>query len=496
MFGRYSLIYFAFIVAYTLGMLAWASLLLRPNDDRWLVKGVGFIQNHALIALAVLAGIALTISLMLIPQMRLHRRLLEYPALQATIMVILLIAAGLILFYNWDNDGAGPQWWRKLAAALLGLIVAVEIIVQLLAFFGLMPSLTSTRDAFAPYTRVYQTEEGFGSGTTNQYGRYTPSFKLLPDSYRIALIGDTFIQGLQVRKNENLGVQLQQALAENGEDDQVKEVLTLGYPDYGPGMYLSAWMLSVIKREFKPDEAIVFFDLGSDFQQVDGPGQGQPYFVYTGQGTAQLKLDAFFIDLHNPEHVVFRGHEGFQLIRALGSQYLTPRFISLLLAEAGLFTPKAEAGQTNDAIELGNDFLFNSEANDKEMRIASAQINMAREQLKRAGTAMKLVTIPAFTEAFYAQSSWNTQFGESDLLVPENELRATARNYGLPFLGLGTFMAAKGLTPAEVQAFYYDQGLGNFTPAGHAFAAEAVYQCFFAKTLTAAEGCDLPSTTE
>ena len=293
---------------------------------------------------------------MLIPQMRLHRRLLELPALQATIMIMLLIAGGLILFYNWDNDESGPQWWRKIAAALLGLLITVEIAMQLLTFFGLMPSLTSTRDAFAPYSRVYQSEEGLGSGTTNQYGRYTPTFKLLPGSHRIALIGDTFIQGLQVRKDENLGVQLQQMLADSSADDQVSEVLTLGYPDYGPGMYLSAWMLAVVEREFEPDEAIVFFDIGSDFQQVDGPGQAQPYFVYTGQGTAQLKLDDFFNDLHIPEHVVFRGHEGFQLVRTLGSQYLTPRFLSLLLAKYGLAAPKADGRNTNDAIEMGSDY--------------------------------------------------------------------------------------------------------------------------------------------
>ena len=99
--------------------------------------------------------------------------------------------------------------------------------------------------------------------------------------------------------------------------------------------------------------------------------------------------------------------------------------------------------------------------------------------------------MPAISDAFYAQASWNTQFGDSDLLLPEQELREYAATNGMPFLGLGTYMAAQGMSPAEVQALYFENGRGHLTAEGHAFVAEAVYQCFFAQTLPPESGCDL-----
>lgn len=490
-FGRYSLPYFIVLIIYALVTVAWASLLLRPNNDRWLTKTLDFIQQHPFLALLLLAGITLIIVFMVVPKQRVHKNFLSFPALQVAVIVILLLAAGLILFYKWA-DKSRPQWWRKIVVAVLLFLLLVEIIIQLLAPFGLLPSLTTTRDAFAPYARVYQSEEGLGSGTTNGYGRYTTEFRLLPDSHRVAIMGSTAVQALQVERDQNVGVQLENRIAEGGTTDQVTEVLTIGYPDYGPGMYLSNWMLNVVARDFEPNQAIIFWDLGRDFQEVDGPGQGQPYFQYQGGGRSQLNLEQFFTDLHNAEHVVYQGHEGFQLIRILGSQYLTPRVIARLLAEPqAAAAAQASPTNINTDIDRPEGFLFNAATNGEAMRIASSLIYMADEQLGRSDIATSLVTIPAFSEDFYQQSTWNTRFGDSDLLLPESKLRATAANFGLPFLGLGTYMASQGMTPAEVQQLYYEDGLGHFTTAGHEFAAQATYECFFAQTLTAEEGCDL-----
>ena len=491
LFGRYSIKYFGLLLMYTMVVLAWASLLLRPNDDRWLTKSLDFVQRRPPLAIAILTGIGLVFVAMLVPKQRIHKVFLDWPALQATVFVILLLTAGLILFYNWGNKSQ-PQLWRKVIVALLAFLLIVELIIQLLAYLGALPTLTSTSttDGFAPYSRIYQTDEGFGNGIANKYGRYTPDFQLLPDSRRVALVGDSFVQALQVKADQDFGVVLQQFIDENGQEEQPTEILTLGYPDYGPGMYLSNWMLAVVTRVFKPDEVIIFFDLGSDFQTVDGPGKGVPYFEYTGQGKVALNLDDFFKDIHNKEHEVIYGHEGFQLTRIIGSNYLTPRVVAKLLEE-----PKVQAAAaavpSNADINLENGFVFNENTNDEPMLVAKGLIYMAQEQLAIKETDTTLVTIPVFTEEFFTQEAWNTGFGASDLLLPERELRRFAEFNGIPFLGLGTYMAASGLTPEDVQKLYFENGRGHFTPAGHEFAAEAVYQCFFAQTLTPAEGCDL-----
>jgi hypothetical protein len=51
-------------------------------------------------------------------------------------------------------------------------------------------------------------------------------------------------------------------------------------------------------------------------------------------------------------------------------------------------------------------------------------------------------------------------------------------------------MEAQGMSPAAVQDLYFAEGQGHLTPAGHEFVAEAIYECFYAQTLTAADGCD------
>ncbi len=496
-FGRYTLRYFVVLIGYILFTLAWASLLLRPNDNRPLTIPLDFIQMRPVLAIGVLALMGVVMLAMINAGNTIEATILTLPAFQVTIIVVILLFSGLILFYKWDDESR-PQRWRKIIVAGLGVILAVELLLQALAFLGLLPGNLSTTESFddySPYSRIYYSEEGLGSGLANNYGRYAPPFELLPESYRIAVLGDSFVEGLQVQKDQNFGALIEEQLATDDPEGSVREVLSLGYPDQGPGMYLSNWMLAAMIRELDPDEAIVFFDLGSDFQTVESAGTGYPYFVYEGQGTAQIDTSSFWIDLHRAEHYVHRGYEGFQPVLVLKSNYLTPRLLGEYVRS---FVEGSDAAASeipasrNYEIDLPNGFVFNERTNEDAIRIASAQINMAREQLDRADVDIKLITNPAFTEAFYEQETWNTVFGDSDLLLPEQQLREAAGHYGIPFLGLGTYMAASGMTPAEVQELYFDNGRGRFTPAGHEFAAEAVYQCFFAQTVPSDAGCDIP----
>ena len=488
-FGRYSLSYMALLGAYTLLVLAWSSLLLRPNDNRWLLKVLDYIQYHPLLAIVILAGIAVVLVMMVVPKQRIHSGALQFPALQATVFVISLLVASLILFYKW-GDESRPQLWRKIVVGALSVLLLVELAIQVLALLGILPGINDTSDTFAPYSRVYQTEEGFGNGITNKYGRFVPEYELRPDAQRVAIVGDSFIQGLQVKKDENLGFVLQGMLNDPEANLAATDIITVGYPEYGPGMYLSNWMLDVVAGEFEPENVMVFFDLGSDFQVVDGPGYGVPYFEYAGQGKVSLNLENFFTDLHNKEHDVFHGHEGFQLVRLLGSHYLTPRVIAGLAAAPTVQAAEDVYRPTAD-IDMANGFVFDEDTNDEAMIVAKGLLGMGQEQLALKDISMSLVTIPAFSEAFFGQQTWNTVFGESDLLLPERELRQTAALNEMPFLGLGTYMAWLGMTPEEVKALYFDDGRGRFTPAGHALAAEATFKCFFEQSLPAEAGCDI-----
>ncbi len=497
LFGRYTLRYFVVLVGYTLFTLAWASLLLRPNDDRLFTRTLDFLQMRPPLAIGVLVLIGIAMAIMINAGNTIEGTIITLPAFQVTVFAIMLLFAGLILFYKW-GDASRPQRWRKVIVAALGILIAIELFLQGLAFFGALPSDLSTTESFdnySPYSRIYYSEEGLGHGLANNYGRYAPNFELLPDSYRITVLGDSFVEGLQVNKEQNFGVLIGEYLVADGTQEQTSEVLPLGYPNLGPGLYLSNWMLDAMAKELEPHEAVIFFDLGSDFQTVDQAGTGYPYYYYAGQGQAQIDASQFWNDLHMAEHFVYRGYKGFQLVLFLKSNYLTPQILLNSINGMAAASSAQDSAENNPAsyeIDLPNGFVFNEQTNEEALRIASAQINMTKEQLGRAGVDIRLVTNPAFTKDFFEQAAWNTVFGDSDLLLPERQLRETAADYGIPFLGLGTYMEAQSMSPADVQELYYDEGLGHFTPAGHEFVAEAVYQCFYAQTLAAEDGCDLP----
>ena len=496
LFGRYDVKYFVMMVVYTILTLAWISLLRKPNDDRLLTGILDAVQSRPTLAVSVLVLLALVFFTTLVVAEILEGLVSTLPAFQVTVLTLTLLSFGMVLFYKF-GDTSRPQRWRKIVVVVLVVLLLIELLLQLLTVLGAFPVDLSAPDSiedYAAYNRIYQSEEGFGHGLTNSFGWYAPDFELLPGSHRIVILGDSFVQGYQVGKEQGFGARLEEHLAADDSIEQTHEVLPLGHPDRGPGLYLSEWLLSVMLEAFEPDEAIVFFDMGNDFQTVDRAGTGYPYFVVDEAGRAALDRTRYWYDLHKAEHHVFRGYVGFQPGLILGSNYLTYRLIYDNAARVLGSTNNAEGAEpasTEYEIALENGFVFNPQTNDKALDIAAWHIKVAQEQLAPAGVVVKLVTNPVFSDAFFRQETWNTQFGNSDLLLPESQLREAAAENSIAFLGLGSYMEAQGLSPADVQTLYFDQGRGHYTPAGHEFVAEAIYQCFYAQTLTPEYGCDL-----
>jgi hypothetical protein len=96
----------------------------------------------------------------------------------------------------------------------------------------------------------------------------------------------------------------------------------------------------------------------------------------------------------------------------------------------------------------------------------------------------RLVTIPAFPEPFYQEykdEPWQPVIGDYDLFRPDRELQAFAEDEGIPFLSMGQLMHDKNLPSDEIETFYFSDGTGHLTPAGHQFLAEAIYSCFYSE---------------
>lgn len=489
--GMYSIPQTLFIVVYTILTVGWARLLWRPNDDQWLLDFFTKIQNKPAVGLTILGIATVLLASMFIPT-KLHDLWLFHPALEAAVIIFFLMLAIFLVVFRSD-DATRPTVWRYIGYLAIAL-VTVELLLQVAALVGLSPLTTSLIEAVGPYDRIYYiNDDGETSNTfANEYGWHYPTFRLEEESHIIAVLGDAYIKGYGVAAEDNIGVVLDQLL---NDAEQTKlenpEVISLGFPDLGTGLFLSDTTIRHNQKAYKFDETIIFFDIGSDFQTVTEPSDEAFYYYRDGDDVVIDERSWHF--RHDAAHYTLWGSlDGFKPNRSLNSHIMLSRLLQRILAFNNTTSPKVPAPQAD--VALPNSFVFYEETDDNAQFIVQTQLTNLNDKLfKSADLSLNFVTIPAFTDKFYAQngSDWSTRFGEADLFLPERELRAHAAEIGVPFLAMGEYMRTSGLSTADIQALFMDQGRGHFTAEGHAFFAQAAYQCFYQKSIDTTFGCDL-----
>jgi hypothetical protein len=395
-----------------------------------------------------------------------------------------------------------------------------------------MPGPHHLDAGYVPRGRIYHNWEGLGNGTANNYGWYYPDFRLEPGSHRIALIGDTFIQALQIEPEQHLGIRLEDRINQTAQGDGESEVLALGHPGYGPGLYLDLEMADFALQAFDPDEMIVVMHMGNDLRNLTKPSDVDVYFSLPKEESLEIHPDSF-ARWHDVAHYVLIGYEPMHPLRVLKSHYLTPVLWSSL---AGTFGGQQRAVQASSAVDrveanasdipgvrgvisrsgaTSNDhtlveamdlvettgwsnFLFEKAGNkdaDEAYQITKMLLRRFHDYTSEKGITVRLVTIPTFPAAFYSQysaGSWSSEIGSYDLFRPEKMLHEFAQEEGISFLAMGQYMSADGLNADAIQRMYYADGTGHLTPEGHRYFADAIYACFYADAQDeslAAVGC-------
>lgn len=113
--------------------------------------------------------------------------------------------------------------------------IALEIFLQVIAFFGFLPGVSFYVNA--PYARMYyQSAEGLGNSRTNNYGWHYLDLKLEEDSEKILLVGDSFIEARQVAPRRHLGKRLEAQFYADG-NGTTHEVIAIGLSGFGPAQY-------------------------------------------------------------------------------------------------------------------------------------------------------------------------------------------------------------------------------------------------------------------
>ncbi|MCB8962716.1 MAG: hypothetical protein H6651_20550 [Ardenticatenales bacterium] len=117
----------------------------------------------------------------------------------------MIIFGAMVLLHNRD----GPPKPGLRAAALVyfvpPLLWSWELLAQLLALAGLLPSITTTLTTMAPFDRIYFAGPDVTVDTmANRYGYHAADFRLAEGEHRIALIGDQVVRALEVPAEESL----------------------------------------------------------------------------------------------------------------------------------------------------------------------------------------------------------------------------------------------------------------------------------------------------
>lgn len=502
-FGKYSVGYFAFLVIYALTFFVFPFFLLQKNIER--LKGwVASIQHKPYLASLII--LLLIVALVITSE---YDRFTKYSVFQMCVLALLLMAGLVLLFANWGSFGKQQRWRKFFAYPLFGL-VAVEVVFQLLAVVNLLPSsVVHQNGLFVPYGRIYHTDQETINATTNRYGWYYPDFREDEGLNSIAVIGDSYIQGLQVHPEDNLGVTLDSLLNDGEPDDGPNEVMAFGMPGFGPGNYRE--LVEYAAEYFAPEEYVVFINLGNDFQNAAKP-QEDYFFYYVDEEDALRLESASYQNWHDSQHLIIRSHEPFYLWHRLKSNYLTASILRGVLGSSTpvFAAPETASPHTNSQLEgavwrkprpwvpthnsdwdivfetaVSQGFTFTQDgSNDDASGIETTErlLQIIQELTTENNARLRIVTIPAFPPAFYEQYSegaWESTLGEYDLLYAERELAAFAEAQDISFLAMGSYMQEQNLSTVDIRQLYFDDAYSYFTPAGHDYFAKAVYDCFY-----------------
>jgi hypothetical protein len=510
--GLYSLPFFIFILLYGSLFFVWVLLFFNANLLSRVVDGIRLIQSRTWLSLLLLAGLFFAIWIIFE-----WDRWARLPGLQFALFGLIMLAILILIFAEW-GEKKDEQVWRKFVAYPLFVLFAVELLLQALAWFGLLPGSYKLGGDFYTYERVYYNGESLRNGFANRYGWYYPDAALNDKNKRILLLGSSYLQGLQVQPEQQMSVYLAR-LMNQAEPDVKNEVVSIGLPGFGLAPFLYEDTMREMPANLNSKEIIVFYHLGDDFQSPV-ESQNSIRYTVTDAGTVAVNPEDARLQ-HDLTHYFLRGFISFQLVGTIRSNYLTPRVIHSWLTSSTrdantasvenrvefprkvghvtdyyTITEPGHAGIKSTELEIipqGNNFMFRQGSDDERqdvMLIADDILGKAQEIARANGITLRLVTVPMFPEEFYlgsASQPWEPELDEFDLLLPERELMEIANRHDIPILPMGQFMLQNGLSAEDIQALYLPNEEGSFSSKGNEYFADAIYTCFY--SLQANKNC-------
>lgn len=192
------------------------------------------------------------------------------------------------------------RWLANLGALSAGLVVSLLLAEGVLHIAGVRYPAFYTVDrergfALRPGAEGVWSREGRGSVRINRAGfRGIDALEArVPGVLRVAVLGDSFTEALQVDEQETFVHRLKTSLSEDRRCALRRnfpggvEVLNFGVGAYGTGQQLLTWRH--LARRYRPDLVLLAVYPGNDFTDNEPiPRQDRPVFVLDAQNHLQI----------------------------------------------------------------------------------------------------------------------------------------------------------------------------------------------------------------
>jgi hypothetical protein len=383
--------------------------------------------------------------------------------------------------------GAGPGRWKTLALVPLSFLLALllaEVGLRLLdvSYYWAVARRVHPHTGWAPPPSVsaWQTIEGRARVEINRAGMRDRDHPLEPppNTLRIAVLGDSFAEAVQVPVDETFWARMGQDLRGCGAlRGRAVEVLNFAVSGYSTAQALLTYRHRV--RPFRPDLVLLAFFAGNDLTENRRSLDGdllRPYFTLR---EGRLVPDTGFRDsVEYQRGTSLAGRIEDWLIEHLRlvQMALRARDVWRLWRGEGPVAPTA-----SELDEPGVDervYRLPTEPEWEEAWAVTEEIigQLAREAradgasfvLASASTGAQVHPDPAFREAFMRAH------GIEDLLYPERRVAAYARQEGflaVPLAGELQYLAM--LSGAWLHGFPNSlPGVGHWNATGHRLAGE------------------------
>jgi hypothetical protein len=391
------------------------------------------------------------------------------------------------------------QFRTKLVLVLFGLLTGVALAELGLravgySYPGFYQPDPTRGHALVPGMEGWYRKEGQAYIRINSAGQRDRERAKLkgPNTFRIAVIGDSYAEALQVPLEETFWAILESALSQGGYvPGKQLEVLNFGVSGYG-----TAGELLTLREhvwDYSPDVVLLAVTTNNDVSDNSRELKKTdevPYFVYRDgklvlddsfrtsrafvlRQSRLSRLGRWIKDRSRCLQAVNEAHRGFKtLMASLKSRSNTP---SNGPAPTG---PDSGAGSA----EIGIDNLVYVEPRNQvwndAWRVTEGLILAMRDEVTSRGARFVVVTLsngPQVLPHPASRQAFMTRLGIDDLFYPDNRIKALCLRENIPIITLAPELQAYAeKSGAYLHGFGNDLGNGHWNAAGHRVAGELI----------------------